>query len=434
MVKLIDGRGKDTAWILNRLDRRSQVSFERERNAVLEILLAVRQRGDEAVIEYTARFDGVHYANAQEMLVSQEEIQEAYSKVDGRYIDILRQARDNIWKFHSKQLENSWAICEENGIILGQRVVPMERVGVYVPGGRAAYPSSVLMNVIPARVAGVFDIIMATPPGKDKKVNPHTLVAACEAGCKRIFKIGGAQAIAALAFGTHTIPKVDKIVGPGNIYVALAKKEVYGYVDIDMIAGPSEVMVLADSSAEPAFVAADLMSQAEHDPMASAILVTTSFELASRVVEELQRQVEGLSSKDIIQASLRDFGALIVVDSLEQAVEIANSIAPEHLELAVQNPFEILGAVKHAGSIFLGHYTPEPVGDYMAGPNHVLPTGGTARFFSPLGVYDFVKKSNIIFYTEKALKAVSLDVIEFANREGLTAHANSIEVRFKENG
>jgi histidinol dehydrogenase len=290
------------------------------------------------------------------------------------------------------------------------------------------------MNVIPARVAGVSDIIMATPPGKDKKVNPYTLVAACEAGCKRIFKIGGAQAIAALAFGTKTIPRVDKIVGPGNIYVALAKKEVYGYVDIDMIAGPSEVMVLADCLANPAFVAADLMSQAEHDPMASAILVTTSIELASRVLEELQRQVEGLSSKDIIQASLRDFGALIVVDSIEQAIELTNSIAPEHLELAVHNPFEILGAVKHSGSIFLGHYTPEPVGDYMAGPNHVLPTGGTARFFSPLGVYDFVKKSNIIFYTEKALKAVSHDVIEFANREGLTAHANSIKVRFKDNG
>ncbi|MCM8900777.1 histidinol dehydrogenase [Caldicoprobacter algeriensis] len=434
MVKLIDGRGKDTAWILSRLSRRWQASFEKEKNAVLEILSAVRQRGDEAVLEYTARFDGVHYASAHEMLVSQEEIQEAYSKVDGSYIDILKHARDNIWKFHSRQLENSWTVCDESGVIMGQRVVPMERVGVYVPGGRAAYPSSVLMNVIPARVAGVSDIIMATPPGKDEKVNPYTLVAACEAGCKRIFKIGGAQAIAALAFGTKTIPRVDKIVGPGNIYVALAKKEVYGYVDIDMIAGPSEVMVLADCSANPAFVAADLMSQAEHDPMASAILVTTSIELASRVLEELQRQVEGLSSKDIIQASLRDFGALIVVDSIEQAIELTNSIAPEHLELAVHNPFEILGAVKHAGSIFLGHYTPEPVGDYMAGPNHVLPTGGTARFFSPLGVYDFVKKSNIIFYTEKALKAVSHDVIEFANREGLTAHANSIKVRFKDNG
>lgn len=434
MVKLIDGRGKDTAWILRNLNRRWQASFEKERNAVLEILSSVRQRGDEAVLEYTARFDGVHYASVHEMLVSQEEIQEAYSKVDGSYIDILKHARDNIWKFHSRQLENSWTVCDESGVIMGQRVVPMDRVGVYVPGGRAAYPSSVLMNAIPARVAGVSDIVMVTPPGKDKKVNPYTLVAACEAGCKRIFKIGGAQAIAALAFGTKTIPRVDKIVGPGNIYVALAKKEVYGYVDIDMIAGPSEVMVLADCSANPAFVAADLMSQAEHDPMASAILVTTSIELASRVLEELQRQVEGLSSKDIIQASLKDFGALIVVDSIEQAIELTNSIAPEHLELALHNPFEILGAVKHAGSIFLGHYTPEPVGDYMAGPNHVLPTGGTARFFSPLGVYDFVKKSNIIFYTEKALKAVSHDVIEFANREGLTAHANSIKVRFKENG
>ncbi len=434
MVRLIDGRGKDTTWVLGNLNRCWQASFEKEKDAVLGILSSVRQRGDEALLEYTARFDGVHYADAQEMLVSQEEIQEAYLKVEGSYVDMLKRARDNIYKFHSRQLDNSWMALDENGIILGQRVLPLERVGVYVPGGRAAYPSSVLMNVIPAKVAGVSDIVMVTPPGKDKKVNPYTLVAACEAGCKSIFKIGGAQAIAALAFGTTTIPRVDKIVGPGNIYVALAKKEVYGYVDIDMIAGPSEVMVLADSSAQPAFVAADLMSQAEHDPMASAILVTTCMKLAIGVVEELQRQVEGLTTKDVILASLRDFGAVIVVDSMETAIELANAIAPEHLELAVSNPFEILEAVKHAGAIFLGHYTPEPVGDYMAGPNHVLPTSGTARFFSPLGVYDFVKRSNVIFYTEKALKAVSHDVIEFANREGLTAHANSIKVRFKDNG
>ncbi|MBM7581495.1 histidinol dehydrogenase [Caldicoprobacter guelmensis] len=434
MIRLIDGRGKDTTWVASKLNRRWQVSFENKREIVSKILSAVQQRGDEAVLEFTAQFDGVHYASAQEMLVSQEEIQEAYSKVDDHFLRILKQAKDNIWKFHSKQLENSWTVFDENGIMLGQRVMPLERVGVYVPGGRAAYPSSVLMNVIPAKVAGVSDIVMVTPPAKDKKVNPHTVVAACEAGCSRIFKIGGAQAIAALAFGTATIPKVDKIVGPGNIYVALAKKEVYGYVDIDMIAGPSEVMVLADSSANPVLVAADLMSQAEHDPMASAILVTTSFELASHVLEELQRQVEGLATRDVIRVSLRDFGALIVVDSIQQAIELANAIAPEHLELAVHNPFEILGSIKHAGSIFLGHYTPEPVGDYMAGPNHVLPTGGTARFFSPLGVYDFVKKSNVIFYTEKALKAVAHDVIEFANREGLVAHANSIKVRLKDNG
>lgn len=434
MVKLIDGRKKDTIWILKNLNRRWQGSFDKERGAVLEILSDVRQRGDEALIEYTARFDGVYYADAREMLVSDEEIQEAYLKVDSSYINMLKRARENIGKFHSRQLENSWMALDEDGIILGQRIIPLERVGVYVPGGRAAYPSSVLMNVIPARVAGVADIIMVTPPGKDKKVNPYTLVAACEAGCKSIFKIGGAQAIAALAYGTTTVPRVDKIVGPGNIYVALAKKEVYGYVDIDMIAGPSEVMVVADSAANPAFVAADLMSQAEHDPMASAILVTTNMELANRVIEELQRQVSGLSTKEVILASLRDFGAVIVVDSMEMAIELANAVAPEHLELAVCNPFEILGAIKHAGSVFLGHYTPEPVGDYMAGPNHVLPTSGTARFFSPLGVYDFVKRSNVIFYTEKALEAVFRDVIDFANKEGLTAHANSIEVRFKDNG
>ncbi|MFO7294716.1 MAG: histidinol dehydrogenase [Clostridia bacterium] len=434
MVKLIDGRGKDTNWILGNLNRRLQASSEKERDVVLKILSAVQRRGDEAVLEYTARFDGVHYDDVQEMLVSEEEVKEAYSKVDNGYISLLKRARDNIQRFHSRQIENSWWLIDEKGIILGQRIVPLERVGVYVPGGRAAYPSSVLMNVIPAKVAGVSDIIMVTPPGKDKKINPYTLVAACEAGCKRIFKVGGAQAIAALAFGTPTIPKVDKIVGPGNIYVALAKKEVYGYVDIDMIAGPSEVMVLADDSANPAFVAADLMSQAEHDPMASAILVTTCSNLAGRVLEELQRQVEGLSTKDIVRASLSNFGALIVVDHIEQAIELANAVGPEHLELAVRNPFEILEAVKHAGAIFLGHYTPEPVGDYMAGPNHVLPTGGTARFFSPLGVYDFVKRSNIISYTEKSLRAIAHDVIEFANREGLTAHANSIKVRFKENG
>jgi len=434
MVKFIDGRGKDIAWVMEKLNRRWQASFEKERNAVLEILSSVRQQGDEALLEYTARFDGVQYSDAREMLVSPEEIREAYAKVDGGYIDVIKRARDNIRKFHSRQIENSWTLLNDDGIIVGQRITPLERVGVYVPGGRAAYPSSVLMNVIPAMVAGVPDIVMVTPPGSDKKVNPYTLVAACEAGCKRIFKVGGAQAIAALAFGTATIPRVDKIVGPGNIYVALAKKEVYGYVDIDMIAGPSEVMVVADSSAKPAFVAADLMSQAEHDPMASAVLVTTCIELATNVVEELQKQVEELTTRDVILASLKDFGAVIVVDSMERAIELANAIAPEHLELAVRNPFEILGSVKHAGAIFLGHYTPEPVGDYMAGPNHVLPTGGTARFFSPLGVYDFVKRSNIIFYPEKALKAVSRDVMEFACREGLTAHANSIKVRFKDEG
>ena len=328
-------------------------------------------------------------------------------------------------------MENSWIIYDDNGVILGQRVLPIERVGVYAPGGRAAYPSSVLMNIVPARVAGVPDIILLSPPDKNKKINPYTLVAACEAGCKKIFKVGGAQAIAALAFGTSTIPKADKIVGPGNVYVTLAKKEVYGYVDIDLIAGPSEIMVLADSSANPAFDAADLLSQAEHDPMASSILVTDSFGLISGVSREIQKQLPMLSTRSTIEESLKNNGALIAVDSLNQAVDIANDLAPEHLELAVQNPFEILGDIKNAGSIFLGEYTPEPVGDYMAGTNHTLPTSGTARFFSPLGVYDFIKRSNVLFYTGKALKAIGEDIIEFADKEGFTAHANSVKVRFE---
>jgi histidinol dehydrogenase len=383
------------------------------------------------LIEFTARFDGVLYDSAEDMVVSRNEIQEAYETVEARYIDIIRKARDMIWRFHSRQLENSWMIYEDNGVILGQRVLPIERVGVYAPGGRAAYPSSVLMNIVPARVAGVPDIILLSPSDKNKKINPYTLVAACEAGCKKIFKVGGAQAIAALAFGTSTIPKADKIVGPGNVYVTLAKKEVYGYVDIDLIAGPSEIMVLADSSANPAFVAADLLSQAEHDPMASSILVTDSFGLISGVSREIQKQLPMLSTRSTIEESLKNNGALIAVDSLNQAVDIANDLAPEHLELAVQNPFEILGDIKNAGSIFLGEYTPEPVGDYMAGTNHTLPTSGTARFFSPLGVYDFIKRSNVLFYTGKALKAIGEDIIEFADKEGFTAHANSVKVRFE---
>ena len=398
---------------------------------VSEVLDSVRKNGDRALIEFTARFDGVLYDSAEDMVVSRNEIQEAYETVEARYIDIIRKARDMIWRFHSRQLENSWMIYEDNGVILGQRVLPIERVGVYAPGGRAAYPSSVLMNIVPARVAGVPDIILLSPPDKNKKINPYTLVAACEAGCKKIFKVGGAQAIAALAFGTSTIPKADKIVGPGNVYVTLAKKEVYGYVDIDLIAGPSEIMVLADSSANPAFVAADLLSQAEHDPMASSILVTDSFGLISGVSREIQKQLPMLSTRSTIEESLKNNGALIAVDSLNQAVDIANDLAPEHLELAVQNPFEILGDIKNAGSIFLGEYTPEPVGDYMAGTNHTLPTSGTARFFSPLGVYDFIKRSNVLFYTGKALKAIGEDIIEFSDKEGFTAHANSVKVRFE---
>jgi histidinol dehydrogenase len=431
MINVIDGRGKDINWITGKLNRRSQLTLEEEKHVVSEVLDSVRKNGDRALIEFTARFDGVLYDSAEDMVVSRNEIQEAYETVEARYIDIIRKARDMIWRFHSRQLENSWMIYEDNGVILGQRVLPIERVGVYAPGGRAAYPSSVLMNIVPARVAGVPDIILLSPPDKNKKINPYTLVAACEAGCKKIFKVGGAQAIAALAFGTSTIPKADKIVGPGNVYVTLAKKEVYGYVDIDLIAGPSEIMVLADSSANPAFVAADLLSQAEHDPMASSILVTDSFGLISGVSREIQKQLPMLSTKSTIEESLKNNGALIAVDSLNQAVDIANDLAPEHLELAVQNPFEILGDIKNAGSIFLGEYTPEPVGDYMAGTNHTLPTSGTARFFSPLGVYDFIKRSNVLFYTGKALKAIGEDIIEFADKEGFTAHANSVKVRFE---
>ncbi|NLO81860.1 MAG: histidinol dehydrogenase [Clostridiales bacterium] len=430
MIAVIDGRGRDISWIKNKIDRRFQLDSEKERQLVNKILDDVKSRGDQALIEYTDKFDGVLYESPDEMVVSRDDIREAYEAVESGYIDIIRKAKDMIWRFHTKQLENSWMLYEDNGVILGQRVLPIERVGVYAPGGRAAYPSSVLMNVIPAKVAGVPDIVLASPPDRGKKLNPYTLVAACEAGCDKIYKIGGAQAIAAMAFGTPTVPKVDKIVGPGNIYVTLAKKEVYGFVDIDMTAGPSEIMVLADSCANPAFVAADLMSQAEHDPLASAVLVTDSFDLVSDVLEEIRKQIQTLSTRSTIEEALNNYGALIVVDSIEKAVDIANYFSPEHLELAVQNPFEIVGRIKNAGSIFLGHYTPEPVGDYMAGPNHVLPTGGTARFFSPLGVYDFIKRSNVIFYTEKALKAIGKEIVEFANKEGLTAHANSVKVRF----
>ena len=358
MIAVIDGRGKDINWIKSKINRPSQMELKAEKRVVNEVLENVKVNGDKALIEYTAKFDGVLYDCAEEMMIKREDIEEAYQSVESRYISVIRKAREMIWKFHNRQLENSWVTHDDHGVVLGQRVLPIERVGVYVPGGRAAYPSSVLMNVIPAQVAGVSDIILVSPPDENGKINPYTLVAACEVECSRIFKVGGAQAIAAMAFGTSTIPKVDKIVGPGNIYVTLAKKEVYGYVDIDMTAGPSEIMVLADSYANPVYVAADLMSQAEHDPMASAILVTDSFELISDVLQELERQIQTLSTRKIIEESFKNFGALIAVDSMEQAVDIANIVAPEHLELAVENPFELVGSIKNAGSIFLGHYTP----------------------------------------------------------------------------
>jgi histidinol dehydrogenase len=405
----------------------------KEKEIVASILKEVRERGDAALLEYSSRFDKADLGSPENMIVSEEEIQEAYVQADPGYVEILNKAAERILRFHEKQKQNSWVTFDEDGILLGQKVTPMERVGVYVPGGRAAYPSSVLMNVLPAKAAGVNEIIMVTPPKQDGKINPAVLAAAKTAGVDKIFKVGGAQAIGALAYGTGTIPKVDKIVGPGNIFVALAKKEVYGYVDIDMIAGPSEVLVIADETAQASCVAADLMSQAEHDPMASAILITDSRELIPQVKQELARQVQNLTLKDTILCSLSQYGACILVDSIKKAVMLSNAIAPEHLELSTADSMELLGSIRHAGAVFLGHYSPEPVGDYMAGPNHVLPTSGTARFFSPLGTDDFVKKSSVISYTRGALEQVYRDVADFARTEGLTAHANAMEVRFDKN-
>jgi histidinol dehydrogenase len=433
MIRIIDGRGKDTQWIKKSLNRPSQLEAKEEKEVVKSILREVEKSGDKALLEYTLRFDNADLGNPENMVVSDEEILDAYEKTDTGYIGILNKAKEKIMKFHEKQKQNSWMTFEEEGIILGQKVTPMECVGVYVPGGRAAYPSSLLMNVIPAKVAGVKEIIMVTPPDQDGSVNPAVLAAARVAEVDKIYKVGGAQAVAALAFGTATIPKVDKIVGPGNIYVALAKKEVYGYVDIDMIAGPSEILIIADETAKASYVAADLMSQAEHDPMASAILVTDSEKLIFQVKQELDNQVQNLTFKDTILSSLGQFGACILVDSIKDAIDLSNNIAPEHLELSTANPMDLLGSIQHAGAIFIGHYSPEPVGDYMAGPNHVLPTSGTARFFSPLSVDDFVKKSSVISYSREALRRIYQDVADFARIEGLTAHANAMEVRFDKN-
>ena len=370
--------------------------------------------------------------NAENILVTEDEIKEAYEKVDEKLLTVIRKALVNIRKYHEKQRQYSWFDSEESGIILGQKVTALEKVGVYVPGGKAVYPSSVLMNIVPAKVAGVKTIVMTTPPGKDGKVNPATLVAAKEAGVDAIYKVGGAQAIAALAFGTESVPKVDKIVGPGNIYVALAKKAVFGFVSIDSIAGPSEIMVLADETANPRFVAADLLSQAEHDEMASAILVTTSRDLAEQVSKEVERFVAQLSRKEIIQKSLDNYGYILVAESMDEAIATVNEIASEHLELVTKNPFETMTKIRNAGAIFVGEYSSEPLGDYFAGPNHVLPTNGTAKFFSPLSVDDFIKKSSIISYSREALEPIYKDIVQFAECEQLTAHANSIRVRFED--
>nr|WP_287558470.1 histidinol dehydrogenase [Roseburia sp.] len=417
--------------ILENLLKRSPNSYGEFESRVNDIIQNVREKRDEAIFEYTLKFDGATI-DQDNIRVTEEEIKEAYEQVDPKLLDVIRKALVNIRDYHAKQKQYSWFDSDESGIILGQKVTPLKTVGVYVPGGKAVYPSSVLMNVIPAKVAGVSNIIMTTPCGKDGKVYPSTLVAAKEAGVDAIYKVGGAQAIAALAFGTESIPKVDKIVGPGNIYVALAKKAVFGYVSIDSIAGPSEIMVLADETANPRFVAADLLSQAEHDEMASAILVTTSETLAEQVSVEVDKFVATLSRKEIIQKSLDNYGYILVADTMQDAIDTVNEIASEHLELVTKNPFETMTKIRNAGAIFIGEYSSEPLGDYFAGPNHVLPTNGTAKFFSPLSVDDFIKKSSIISYSREALEPVYKDIVQFAECEKLTAHANSIRVRFED--
>ena len=416
--------------ILENMLKRSPTQFGTYEAAVSEIIAAVREKKDEAVCAYTEKFDGAKL-DASTVEVTEQEIGEAYAQVDSGLVQVIRKARENILAYHEKQKENSWFTSTEEGTLLGQKVTPLNRVGVYVPGGKAAYPSSVLMNVLPAQVAGVREICMTTPCSREGKVNPVVLAAAKEAGVQRIFKVGGAQAIAALAYGTESIPKVDKIVGPGNIYVALAKKAVYGNVSIDSIAGPSEILVLADETANPRFVAADLLSQAEHDELASAILITTSRRLAEQVDGEIRKFLETLSRREIIEKSLDNFGYLLVAESKEEAIETVNQIAPEHLEIVTANPFEDMMKVRNAGAIFLGEHSCEPLGDYFAGPNHILPTNGTAKFFSPLSVDDFVKKSSVIYYSRDALEKIHTDIETFAKAEQLTAHANSIAVRFE---
>lgn len=430
MIKKIYANGTDEVNFLKELKKRSGETSKKVEQTVSEIIENVKENGDKAVKDYTLKFDG---SLPEYYEVPRDVINDALDEADQEFVDALLNAMENIADFHNRQREQGFINPKENGVILGQRIRGLERVGLYVPGGTAAYPSSVLMNAIPAKIAGVKEIIMVTPPCKDGTPNKDILVAAAICGVDRVFLSGGAQAIAALAYGTESIPKVDKIVGPGNIYVATAKKLLYGVVDIDMIAGPSEILVLADETANPRFAAADLMSQAEHDVLASSILVTTSEKIADETIKEIERQVQTLSRKDIIEKSLNDFGAVIITDCRHCAVELANEIAPEHLEVLMENPMELLGSLDNAGSIFLGNYASEPLGDYYAGPNHVLPTSGTARFFSPLGVSSFIKRSSYIYYTEDALREAKDDIILVAEKEGLTAHANAIKVRFEEN-
>ena len=421
---------ESTKDILENLLKRSPNNYGKFEAAVDDILKKVRAEGDSAVFAYTKEFDKVEIT-ADTVRVTEDEIREAYDAVDPSLVEVIRKALVNIRSYHEKQKQNSWFSSTEDGTMLGQKVTPLKRVGVYVPGGKAGYPSSVLMNIVPAKVAGVDQIIMTTPPGKDGKVCPTTLVAAKEAGADEVYKVGGAQAVGALAYGTESIPKVDKIVGPGNIFVALAKKAVYGYVSIDSIAGPSEILVLADETANPRYVAADLLSQAEHDELASAILITTSRELAEKVSSEVEEFVKVLSRKEIIQKSLDNFGYILIAEDMDEAVEAANEIASEHMEIVTRNPFEIMMKVRNAGAIFIGEYSSEPLGDYFAGPNHVLPTNGTAKFFSPLSVDDFIKKSSIVYYSREALGKIHKDIEQFAKAEQLTAHANSVAVRFE---
>ena len=428
IVKLNEDAKKN---ILADLLKRDPNNYDQYAESVNAIVEDVKKRKDQALFEYTKKFDKADL-NSNNIRVTEEEIQEALNTIDPKLLEVMKKAMKNIRAYHEKQKQYSWFDSQPNGTMLGQKVTALESVGVYVPGGKASYPSSVLMNIIPAEVAGVERIVMVTPPGKDGKVNPVTLAAAHIAGATEVYKVGGAQAIAALAFRTESIPRVNKIVGPGNIYVALAKKAVYGHVSIDSIAGPSEILVIADETANPRFVAADLLSQAEHDELASAILVTTSQELAQKVSKEIEEFLKTLSRREILEKSLNNYGYLLVVDTLEDAIDTANEIASEHLEIVTKNPFEVMTKIKNAGAIFIGEYSSEPLGDYFAGPNHVLPTNGTAKFFSPLGVDDYIKKSSIIYYSKEALEPIHKDIIQFAESEQLTAHANSIRVRFEQ--
>lgn len=426
-MKITKANGKTEYAIVENLKKRSGETDPKIVEIVTSILNGVKEGGDAAVREYTSRFDG---SVPKKTVIEKEELQQYLDVVEEDFINAITRAKDNIQRFHQRQAQQSWLTTEENGVIMGQRIRGLNRVGIYVPGGTAAYPSSVLMNAVPAKIAGVKEILMVTPPGAEGNPNPYIMAAAAIAGVDKVFLCGGAQAVAALAYGTEKIPKVDKIVGPGNIFVATAKRLLYGVVDIDMVAGPSEILIVADKTAKPSFLAADLMSQAEHDKMASAILLTTSETIARATVKEIEKQIKFLERQEIIERSLEDYGEIIVCETMEQAIKFANELAPEHLEMCVEEPLKYIGVIDNAGSVFLGNWSPEPLGDYFAGPNHVLPTSGTARFFSPLSVDSFIKKSSFIYYTQPELEKAKDDIITLAETEGLTAHANSIKVRF----